>query len=299
MKLSIIMPVFNGEKCIEKSIKSVLNQKTNYEYELIIVNDCSTDNTKLIIEKYIEKHDNIKCITNFENIGVNESRNKAIIESRGELIAFLDSDDTWNENKIEEQIQVFNDNLDIGLCFTDFSIYDHFDNYICDNFQYWNHFKKLINKNKNVQIIYKVLPIVLRENIIGTSSVMVRKDALMKTNLFSSELGYSQDWDLWLNLSINNSFAFINKPLMNYYMMPDSITRKKRTKTHLISIVEKYREYCDDLNYSIAKSNCYAFIGESAFLADKKGDAIKFYIKSLTEYFQIYNLKKFIWHLIH
>lgn len=299
MKISIIVPVFNGEKFLSRAIDSVLNQKTQYEYEILIVNDCSTDNTQMIIDNYTMLNKNIKSLKNEENIGVNESRNKAIMESEGELIAFLDADDVWYENKIEKQVEVFKKYKNISLCFSDFSIYNEDDKYICDNFQYWKFFKMTINKRKDVQVRKDIFSSIIKENVIGTSCVMVRKDKLLKTDMFRSELGYSQDWDLWLKLAVNNTFAFINEPLMKYYMMSDSITRKKRTKTHLISIVEKYKEYCKPKVYSLAKSNCYAFIGESAFLAKNKKEATKFYIKSFLSSFQFSNLKKYIWHLVH
>lgn len=299
MKVSVIIPVYNGEDSLPRAIDSVLGQKTKYSYEIIIVNDCSTDNTQNIIEEYSKKYENVIGIVNENNIGVNESRNKAIHQSKGEFIAFLDADDSWYENKIEKQVNVLSKNKDISLCFSDFSIFDHNDKFICNNFQYWKYFKKMIKPQQDFQICKNIFSVVIKENIIGTSCVMVRKSELMKTDLFKSDLAYSQDWDLWLKLAVGNSFAFINSPLMKYYMMPNSITRKKRVKTHLISIVKKYKENCKPHTYSIAKSNCYAFIGESAFAAQEKKEAIKFYFKSFKAHFQLNNLKKFVWHLVH
>lgn len=298
MKVSIIVPVYNGDKFLSRAIESVLNQKTNYSYEIIIINDCSTDKTQDIINKYLLKNKNIKNIKNKKNIGVNESRNKAIKKSKGEYIAFLDADDEWRSSKIEKQINLLEENKDVALCFSDFSIYNDFNEYICDNFQYWNYFRKTLNTKQKFEIRKNIFPSIIKENIIGTSSVVVRKAELQKTTMFKSELGYSQDWDLWLNLSLNNKFSFIKEPLMKYYMVSDSITRKKRTKTHLISIVEKYKKYCTKKTYKIAKSNCYAFIAESAFIAENKKEATKFYMKSFILNFRIYNFKKYIWHLI-
>lgn len=299
MKVSVIIPVHNGAESLARALDSVINQKTSIDYEVLIVNDASTDNTQNIIDDYCDQYDNFIGIKNKENIGVNESRNRAINKSKGDYIAFLDADDSWAFTKIEKQVDVLDENKNVSLCFSDFAIRDHEGAFICNNFQYWKYFKRMIQPFKDYQISKNIFSVVIKENIIGTSSVMVRKDELMKTDLFKSELGYSQDWDLWLRLSVHHSFAFINKPLMNYYMMPNSITRKKRVKTHLISIVEKYKEHCKPHTYSIAKSNCYAFIGESAFAAKEKKEAIRFYIKSFNEYFQFNNFKKFIWHLIH
>ncbi len=299
MKVSIVIPVYNGEKSLSRAIDSVLSQQTNFSYEVIIVNDASTDETQSIINQYCKEHEKIKSIVNRENIGVNESRNKAINQSQGDFVAFLDADDAWFPSKIEQQVQVFENNKNISLCFSDFSIFDINNDFICNNFQYWKYFRKMINTSKHVQTCKNIFSVVIKENVIGTSSVMVRKSELLKTDLFKSELGYSQDWDLWLRLAVNNSFAFINEPLMKYYMLPTSITRNKRVKTHLISIVKKYKKHCKPNTYSIAKSNCYAFIGESAFFADNKKEGVAFYFKSFKEHFQFNNFKKFLWHLIH
>jgi len=294
MKISIIIPAFNSENCLEKAISSVLAQNFKEQYEIIIVNDCSDDDTENIILNFKNKFENFIYIKNEKNLGVNESRNKAISIAKGKYIVFLDSDDEWMPEKLRIQYEKMNENEDVVLSFTDFSIYNDKEEYICNNFDYWNYFKKNNNESK---VITKPINTIIKENVIGTSSVMVKKEILLKTNLFSSELGYSQDWDLWLNLSTKGSFLSINKPLMRYFMLPNSITRKKITKKNLINIVEKYKEHCDFETYNIAKSNCYAFTGESAFLAGNKREGFIFFLKSFNSYFQINHLKKMIWYM--
>jgi glycosyltransferase involved in cell wall biosynthesis len=295
MKVSVIIPVFNGESCLEKAINSVLKQNFKKEdYEIIVINDCSNDNTENIILDFNNKTENFIYIKNEKNLGVNESRNKAINIAKGKYIAFLDADDEWMPEKLSIQYKKMNENKDIVLSFTDFSIYNDKEEYICDNFDYWNFFKKEAEESTTIT---NPTNTIIKENVIGTSCVMVKKSTLLETNLFRSELGYSQDWDLWLNLSTKGSFLSINKPLMKYFMLPNSITRKKRTKKNLINIVEKYKEYCDLKTYEIAKSNCYAFTGESAFLAGNKKEGCLFFLKSFNSHFQINHLKKMIWYI--
>lgn len=294
MKVSIIIPVFNGEECLKKAVNSVLRQDFEEDYEIIVINDCSTDNTENIILDFNDKIENFLYIKNEKNLGVNESRNKAINIAKGKYIAFLDADDEWMPEKLSVQYKAMNENKEVVLSFTDFSIYNDKEEYICNNFDYWNFFKK---ENKESTIITKPTKTIIKENVIGTSCVMVKKSTLLETNLFRSELGYSQDWDLWLNLSTKGSFLSINEPLMKYFMLQNSITRKKRTKKNLINIVEKYKEYCDLKTYKIAKSNCYAFTGESAFLAGNKKEGCLFFLKSFNSHFQISHLKKMVWYI--
>lgn len=101
--VSIIMPAYNCEKYISDAINSVQNQVYK-KWELIIVDDNSTDNTRKIIEKYLELDKRIIAYYNKTNHGAAYSRNKAIKYAKGEFIAFLDSDDLWNKNKLEIQI---------------------------------------------------------------------------------------------------------------------------------------------------------------------------------------------------
>ncbi len=101
--VSVVMPTYNAESTVSESIKSVLTQ-SYINWELIIVDDNSSDATWEIIESYSEKHDNIHTYQNTENLGAGASRNLAIEKANGRFIAFLDSDDLWTEDKLSEQI---------------------------------------------------------------------------------------------------------------------------------------------------------------------------------------------------
>ena len=108
--VSIITPSYNSSKFIEDCIKSVISQ-TYLEWEMIIVDDCSTDESKSLIKKYSKKDKRIKTFFLEENVGAAEARNIAIRESKGKYIAFLDSDDEWKPQKLEEQIFFTNNSL--------------------------------------------------------------------------------------------------------------------------------------------------------------------------------------------
>jgi len=101
--VSIIMPAYNSEKTIEESINSVIAQ-TCKNWELIVVNDCSTDNTKEIIKKLKSNEIRIRLFTSVRNNGVAKARNFALKKANGKYIAFLDSDDLWLPKKLEKQV---------------------------------------------------------------------------------------------------------------------------------------------------------------------------------------------------
>ena len=116
IKVSIIVPVYNTSKYLEKCLDSLVNQTLN-DIEIIIINDCSTDKSLDIIEKYRKKQKNIKLINNKVNKGIGYNRNLGIKESKGDYILFVDSDDYIDNNYSEELYNyVVNNNLDIAVC---------------------------------------------------------------------------------------------------------------------------------------------------------------------------------------
>ncbi len=117
--VSIIMPSYNTAEYIGESIKSVLSQ-THTEWELIIVDDCSTDNTDEVVNPFLEDK-RIRYLKNEKNSGAAVSRNYALREAKGRWIAFLDSDDLWHPQKLEKQLLFMKEN-DYKFTFTDYKI---------------------------------------------------------------------------------------------------------------------------------------------------------------------------------
>jgi len=99
MKISIILPTFNREKVLKQTVRNVLNQSFK-DYELIIINDASTDQTINVIEAFKKKDERIKIINNIDNLGCAKSRELGLQYSNNELIAFIDDDDQWNDQAL-------------------------------------------------------------------------------------------------------------------------------------------------------------------------------------------------------
>ena len=111
------MPAYNSEKFIRQAVQSVLEQ-TYTNYELIIVEDCSTDNTLSILNEYSLKDKRINLLTNEKTSGVSYSRNRAMSIAKGDYIAFLDSDDIWDKQKLQKQVDFVKNNPDANFVFT-------------------------------------------------------------------------------------------------------------------------------------------------------------------------------------
>lgn len=117
--VSIIMPAYNAENTISESIQSVLDQ-TYQHFELIVINDCSLDNTKEIVENFIKLDDRVIFIDNKVNQGVASARNTGLDHALGDFVAFLDSDDKWVENKLEKQLDIFARHTDIDIVYSSY-----------------------------------------------------------------------------------------------------------------------------------------------------------------------------------
>ena len=178
--VSIIMPAYNCEKFIEQTINSVLNQ-SHANWELIIVDDCSTDDSAKIIKKYAVQDKRIRYFKNNRNSGAAVSRNKAIEQATGRFFAFLDSDDLWREDKLKKQIEFMQINNYAFTCTT----YDKIDeNNISLN--------RVINADEksNYHRLLKKCP--------GNSTVMYDVSVLGKH--FIPNIKKRNDYVMWLQI---------------------------------------------------------------------------------------------------
>ena len=200
-KISVIIPAYNAEKYIKETIESVLSQ-TYRNFELIIIDDGSTDSTANIIKDFASKDERIQYIYQ-KNASQAVARNRGIKVSKGRFIAFLDADDLWMPDKLEKQILLLG-NKNIGLIYTDVIKIDHNSKLIPSKSS-----RKFLKGNVYKNIIY--------DNFIATSTVLVRKDALTENKLFfRTERQGVEDWDLWIRLAEITEFDYLSDPLVQY-----------------------------------------------------------------------------------
>lgn len=195
--VSVIIPTYNSATYLPETIESVLNQSYS-KIEIIVVDDGSTDATKEILKAYLGK------ITYYyiRNSGPSAARNAGINRSTGDWIAFLDSDDIWIPEKIEKQLDTMKRNKDKSFCCSDWS------NFV-------NVRDKLISVLRNYQAFEKRpdFDLMLTENYVLTSSVLVEKTKLLKSGIFWEGLKGPEDRHLWLRL-LQQGDAEICKEIM-------------------------------------------------------------------------------------
>jgi len=232
--VSVIIPCYNSSKYVKKTIDSVLNQ--NYEnYEIIAIDDGSMDGTREILESYLPK---IRILSHLKNanLGQATSLNLGINETKSHLIAFLDSDDIWYPNKIEEQVRIFQKYSDVGLVYTNGYVIDEQDNILYRLFP--EDFKEENYPGK----------IFLKCYIRTPSSVMVKREIFEQIGLFKPYLNAS-DHDIWIRMSEVTKFYYLPRCFTAYRKRPGQMSlKRKQWEDGFIVLKEACKRYPYGIN---------------------------------------------------
>lgn len=210
-QISVIVPTYNRAHLLGRTVKSILEQ-TYTDFELIIIDDCSTDDTAHIIAGFNDQR--IKYIYLSKHKGASFARNEGLKVAFGEFIAFADSDDVWHKEKLEKQLNVLlNASADMGVVYSAF--------WEVESFKKTFFPKRLVGAKRSGDI-HKNL---LFGNFVTIHS-LVRMNCLKEVGMFDERLPRLQDWDLWLRLSKKYKFFYINEPLITKYKTADAISEK-------------------------------------------------------------------------
>lgn len=232
--VSVIMPSFNSADTILASIQSVQRQSYT-DWELLITDDCSTDETLAIIKSLAVDDHRIKLFINESNQGAGYSRNNSIAKSVGKYIAFLDSDDLWVDSKLSRQINFMEEN-EINFSFTQY---------------------QKINNDKLGKIITPPDKVsyheLLKSNVIGCLTAMYDASALGK--LYMPTIRKRQDMALWLKILEQVDYAHCINEVLAYYREGHNSLSSNKAKI-LLSQWQFYRGY---LGFNIVKSGYYFY----------------------------------------
>ena len=199
--VSIIMPAYNAAQTIGESIQSVLAQFYT-DWELLIIDDCSTDDTAQVVTDYIRRYPKIRLLQQPANAGVSAARNRGIDHSRGQYLAFLDSDDLWRSDKLQKQVA-----LGVPLSYTATA-------YLKETGQLSDYILPAQTKTTAKDL--------LRQNVMSCSSVMVSRELLGVHRFEASVKPVHEDYVLWLTLLGGCDAVGINEPLLTYRLSSHS-----------------------------------------------------------------------------
>ena len=248
--VSIIMNCYNGEKYLEESLNSIINQ-TYQNWELVFWDNISKDNSKKIFEKY--KDDRFKYFLANEHTVLYHARNLAIKKASGQFLAFLDTDDIWLKDKLEKQIKLFS-NKKIGLVYGNYWRYNSL-----------NFFKKKKLASSKKLPSGKITNILLNQYFVGMLTVIIRKEFLdLDKKIFKVNFDLLADMDFVLRFSKNYEFDCIQEPVAILRQHEEQLQNKNIQK-QADQILEWYNEikhtneFGSESNLDKVKSRCEFF----------------------------------------
>jgi teichuronic acid biosynthesis glycosyltransferase TuaG len=213
-KVSIITATYNSSSEILNTYHSLLSQ-TYSNWEWVITDDCSSDNTLEILHQLTVEDHRVKCFQNKVNSGAAVSRNNSLSHAKSEYIAFIDSDDLWRPDKLQKQIAFMGTNIHFS-----FTAYDLID-------EQGEPLNQSVDSNQSGSFSYEDM--LKKKATLGCSTVMLRKSAF--ENISMPLLRTGQDYATWLKLlKTGNDAYLLNDILTSYRIMPNSISRNKFKK---------------------------------------------------------------------
>lgn len=238
-RVSVIMPNRNNLDTLPAAIESIALQQVD-GVEILVIDDGSTDGSREWLEAARQNHPGLRVLTT-PSVGPAAARNLGISEASAPIIAFLDSDDLWLRGKLRVQLEHLERNPSVGMSFTD---YRHVgpggdDRGTC--FDYWRPAFRT-QPPTHFFALDEAEALLLGHNLVGTSTVAVRKALLQNANGFATELPSAEDWDLWLRLAAMAPVAASTMVMTTYLMRPGSLTSRLHDRLAAIEdIAARYR----------------------------------------------------------
>jgi len=209
-RITVLMPVYNGEIYLAEAIESILDQ-TFKNFEFLIVNDGSTDNSVSIIEDFAKKDERIRLINNKKNKGIVGALNTGLEDAKGEYIARMDSDDISVPERLEKQVKFMDDNPEVGICGSWIKLFGKADNIV----------KNPVNHDD-------IMCNLLFYNAIAHPSVIIRSELFKKNNLKYSNFSHAEDFELWTRCGFLFKLHNIPEILLKYRISSQNVTSQKK-----------------------------------------------------------------------
>ncbi|MGL5084037.1 MAG: glycosyltransferase [Microcoleaceae cyanobacterium] len=221
--ISVIVPVYNAEKTIQETVESVLSQAFA-DFELIVINDGSNDATLDILNQIADPR---LTVFSYPNAGLATSRNRGIVRSSGEFIAFIDADDLWTSDKLTTQWQALNHHPDFTVAYS-------WTDYIDEKSQF-------LRRGGRLSVEGDAYPYLLLNNILENgSSPLIRRQAFEEVGMFDESLKAAEDWDMWIRLAAKYSFITVPQPQILYRVSNTSMsTNVVRQEVETLKVIQK------------------------------------------------------------
>lgn len=230
-RVSIVLPVYNGEHYLRESLDSIVQQSFT-DWELIIVNDCSTDSTSEIVKEYLEKDTRIKVINNIKNEKLPKSLNIGFKNAKGKYLTWTSDDNRYRENALQKMYDILSRDSSVGLVYACMMNIDKYGNELGT--------KKMVEEEE-----------LLFGNIIG-ACFMYKREVMESIGEYNTELFGAEDYDYWLRIAEKYQVVSIDDVLYDYRRHEESLSSTKKElikkqvckikKKNIISWIEKNKE---------------------------------------------------------
>lgn len=267
-RVSVIIPTYNRRNLLGRAINSVLNQ-TYQDFELIIVDDGSTDNTVKLVKSLNSKK--IRFIRHNEKRGVAAALNTGLQSAVGDYMAFLDSDDEWVPDKLESQIRAFETSKpEVGIVCTGY--------WLATNGR--RRYVPLMKVNAKEKSIFSNI---VKRYFVCTPVLMIKRECFETDGTFDEQFPALSDWELFLRFSRHYRFQSINKPLVIRYRQPDSVSSNLSYFTSGFKLLlEKY--YHDIEQDKKLLAGCYFKLGHLLSIQGELTQGRRYFIRSIEAY---------------
>ena len=217
LKASVIMPCYNHGSYVGGSIEAILAQTVS-ELELIVVDDCSRDDSRTVIAGYMRRDPRIRVIHHRTNLGASRSRNDGIKLATGEFVAFCDADDVWLPMKLDRQIACLHNHPECDVVYCDAKIIDERGIETGELFR--DRFP--VPGDGSGELFTELCT----RNFINMQTAMLRRECLLESGNFDERIKFVEDWCFWVDVSLGRKFYYMNEALAAY--------REHRASTALV-----------------------------------------------------------------
>jgi glycosyltransferase involved in cell wall biosynthesis len=263
--VTVVIPAYNAIRYLSETMETVLNQ-TYQDFEVLVINDGSTDETPNWVNKLSEKEPRVRMVSQ-ANQGLAGARSSGVINARGKYIAFIDADDLWELTKLAKQVDSLESNPQAGLCYTWTALAD----------SEGKATGRVINSDAEGDVWKQLTEM----NIVCCGSTpMIRRSCFDDVGLFAHDISPSDDWDMWWRISAKYPFTVLKEPLIRYRQHSNNSSKKceQMLKTSRILIERNFANVPTELlHYRNRSYGCiYIYLGWRAIENQDYKQAIEF-----------------------
>lgn len=245
LKVSVIVPSYNHEDFIGESITSILNQ-TFQDFEILILDDSSIDKSLEIANKFTDKR--ISVFVNDENIGSSATMNKLIQLAKGEYIALLNSDDVWEPNKLEKQVEFMENNRQYGAVFSNAKIIDEEGNEFTNKEHFYTSIFELSNRSRFEWLNY----FFNIGNCLCHPSILIRRSVYEDIGLYNQLMSSLPDFEMWVRICLKYEIYVMSEKLVKFRILNNEKNASSYNPSNTIRCQFEYKQI---LNHFLLLSN--------------------------------------------